>query len=360
MTFATHYNVGTVTVTAGSANVVGVGTFWVGNVEPGDILWVNGVSCRIQSIGSNTTLTLARNWPGATAAGAYYEAWAVLDAVGYQQKTKELLTKLASGNVDALAGLNPIADTFPFFTGPGTAALATVTAQARALLDDPTVASMLLTLGISAGVARLAPVVADCNSVMDSGWTVASDTTSNRPPGASYWFVFTLYWPNGSHAVQIAWGAFTTQQLSMKRYRNNDGSWTAWAAAGSTVVGTVSQTGGVPTGASMQRVSNANGEGIRLADGTQILWSYREATVITSTTTIANFWFFPAAFAATPTLSVTATRDWAGGTARAESMATKTSDDSNTGSNIWANSPTGVIQANDKFRMHAIALGRWF
>ncbi|UDF29399.1 UNVERIFIED_ORG: tail fiber domain-containing protein [Roseateles sp. XES5] len=150
MTFATHYNVGTVTVTAGSANVVGVGTFWLANVEPGDILWVNGLMCRILTVNSNTSITLARNWPGATAAGAYYEAWAVLDAVGFQEKTKDLLTKLASGNLDALAGLTSDIDKLAYFNGVGTAALTAFTAAARSLLDDPDFATMRTTLSVLA------------------------------------------------------------------------------------------------------------------------------------------------------------------------------------------------------------------
>lgn len=147
MTFATHYNVGSVTVTAGSATVVGSGTFWTGNVAAGDILWVNGLSCRIQSVNSNTNLTLARNWPGATAAGAYYEAWAVLDAVGYQKKVGDLLSTLSSGNLEALAALNGAADRLPYFSGAGTLALATLTAHGRSLLSDANVAAFWSTIG---------------------------------------------------------------------------------------------------------------------------------------------------------------------------------------------------------------------
>ncbi len=38
------------------------------------------------------------------------------------------------------------------------------------------------------------------------------------------------------------------------------------------ILGTVSQSGGVPTGALIERGANANGEYVRLADGTQICW----------------------------------------------------------------------------------------
>ncbi|MNS97596.1 hypothetical protein D3C72_1319350 [compost metagenome] len=55
------------------------------------------------------------------------------------------------------------------------------------------------------------------------------------------------------------------------------------SAAVAPIVGTVSQSGGVPTGAIIQRGSNANGEFVRYADGTQECWK-----ILTVNTAISN------------------------------------------------------------------------
>jgi hypothetical protein len=59
-------------------------------------------------------------------------------------------------------------------------------------------------------------------------------------------------------------------------------------------VGTVSQTGGVPTGALIETGTNANGEFIRWADGTQIC----KGAVIPASGLAS--WTFPAVFVTAP------------------------------------------------------------
>jgi hypothetical protein len=51
-----------------------------------------------------------------------------------------------------------------------------------------------------------------------------------------------------------------------------DGAVTTAKIASSAIVGTVSQSGGVPTGAIIERGSNANGEFVKYADGTVMAW----------------------------------------------------------------------------------------
>ena len=75
------------------------------------------------------------------------------------------------------------------------------------------------------------------------------------------------------------------------------------------IVGTVAQSGGVPTGAIVERGTNANGEYVRFADGTQICWITSIAGEGPDTASGNVFmgdvvvWTFPAAFSSNPTKS---------------------------------------------------------
>jgi hypothetical protein len=79
-----------------------------------------------------------------------------------------------------------------------------------------------------------------------------------------------------------------------------------------TVVGTVSQSGGLPTGAVIERGSTADGDYLRFADGTQICWQTETLSVTTAATgaiftdTKLPDWTFPMAFSAPPAVTVSA------------------------------------------------------
>lgn len=68
------YRTGTVTVTNASATVTGSGTAFVANVKPGDAFHApNGTVEEIIAVVSDTVLTLASNYTGATASGQSYK-----------------------------------------------------------------------------------------------------------------------------------------------------------------------------------------------------------------------------------------------------------------------------------------------
>ena len=69
----------------------------------------------------------------------------------------------------------------------------------------------------------------------------------------------------------------------------------ASAAAARDILGTVAQSGGVPTGALFEYGSNADGEYVRTAGRIQICWNTLGSSSVAATT-----WTFPAAFAVAP------------------------------------------------------------
>ena len=87
------------------------------------------------------------------------------------------------------------------------------------------------------------------------------------------------------------------------------------------VLGTVSESGGVPTGAIIQRGSNANGEFVRYADGTQISWIHNHnggelANIPSGNVFMTEFqsYTFPVEFSQTPAVSITSrgSSTWSG------------------------------------------------
>lgn len=154
MSLLTSYSAGTVSVGAGSMTVTGSGTAWsTAGVEAGDYFWAAGLSVRIASVNSNTSLTLAYPWPGAALSGANYEVQFTPDATRNLASARAVLTQLTNGNISALGGLATAPDTLAYYTGSGVAALTGLTSAARSLLDDASVSAMRSTLGVSAASA---------------------------------------------------------------------------------------------------------------------------------------------------------------------------------------------------------------
>lgn len=385
------YATGTVTLGAGSTTVTGSGTSWIAaGLEAGDIFWAAGLSVRIASVNSATSLTLAFPWPGAALSGANYEVRFTPDATRVLSAAREVLSALTNGNLSSLAGLTTSANKLAYYTGAGTAALTTLSAFARTLIDDADQAAMRATLGLvptgsatdttagrlhrtdddmlrhalrrygsysgpSGSVSIDDMVAGDAGLFHDSNpgtWPIT--------PGARFWWISTqaLYLNQAAvqRAVLYSSNAPGAGADEFMRRRSAGGTWGAWRLVynSGSLVGTVSQSGGVPTGRSFEPGINANGWYIRVADGTQIC---QQTLALTGggDPTITAAWTFPAAFAATPAILASLLVAPAAGTRERSYWQSTGTTALNIKCSMNANWPASTSES------HLItAIGRWF
>jgi hypothetical protein len=128
------------------------------------------------------------------------------------------------------------------------------------------------------------------------------------------------------------------------------------------ILGTVSESSGVPTGAIIERGSNANGEFVKYADGTMICTKNIGNVDPVTTATMATIpywaddWTYPSAFVASPSLSTSgATRSGTGG----RGWATHTNARSTTSCNFRHTSMSSAAFDNVQ-QVAYTAIGRWY
>jgi hypothetical protein len=174
--------------------------------------------------------------------------------------------------------------------------------------------------------------------------------SSNGPAGGYAWQGLSLSASVDGLGVQIAArevGASSEKADLAVRSRTAAGAWTGWNVmyGRENLLGPVSQAAGVPTGAAIQRGSNANGEFVRFADGTQICTCSMAASAGAAVT-----WTFPAAFAAAPVVT---------GNAQATVLAAVCLDaaPTTTTASLSVRDKTDARRADT---MHLTAVGRWF
>lgn len=184
----------------------------------------------------------------------------------------------------------------------GSAAFADVTGSATDIT-----AGRLLKVG-DFGVGSNAPVfTGDMNTLLTSGFWSA-ENAANAPSGFTFGVCivvvrsgasfkgYQIYMPSGANSERVF-------------IRNYHGAWSAWREVyhQASILGTVSQSGGIPTGAIIERGSNANGEYVKYADGTMICSHSITHTSINLAADASSdqSWTYPAAFASIETVHVT-------------------------------------------------------
>ena len=341
------YQTGTVAVTNGSATVTGTGTAFVGNVQPNwAFIAPDGRIYRVATVVSATQFTIDPTYLGSNQTGQSYSVFptkgleAALAAAVNALITDVQSTitgagagRFADGTVSA-PGLRFAADENTGMRRKGSDALAFVTGGADRLevnnagavltgaltgsavvssLTDSTAGRLVTPGGMGLGTVGTPPNVSDLDSfTIPSGlWRVISTTPNiaSKPTAASS-FASLLVRRYDAGAVEQEWTDVVAPHGKWHRVSISAGTaWSAWSQVytGRSILGTVSQTGGVPTGAIIQRGSNANGEFVRFADGTQICWH----TLALGAANVASgalfrsetvTWPFPAAFSIAPSV----------------------------------------------------------
>lgn len=221
-----------------------------------------------------------------------------------------------------------------------------------------TTAGALMAVGAFGLGADAMPPRDDLNTLTTAGIYQFNIPTSGSP-GFDYGAVLVLARAT-NEVVQIAWDIVAETQVSRKLIGD---TWSPWRAAYHTgnILGTVSQSGGVPTGAIIERGSNANGEYVRFADGTQECWLVVEETLAVINAYGASRygsrgWIFPAGFSAQPEIAASARTT-------ANLLAAVPLDLPGYGSNTscnWAFLDVAGASHTGPARMTFSAKGRWY
>ena len=266
------YKSGTVACTLNSNAVIGAGTAFIANGRVGDgFRGPDGAWYEVTNIASDTAMSISPNYQGATiGAGGY----ALAPLQGYVKDSADTLRALVNTYGAKLAALGTTGnyDVLPVNKGGtgGTTALGTAAfLTATTSNTDPTVGRALKVgdLGVGVPIGLTSP---NLNTLTSNG-TYYCDTPTNSPGNASGWLTVT------SISATYASQTFNVLGTGIKHGRELvNGVWGRWEVVYNSrnAVGTVAQSGGLPTGALMEYVTNVNGEAWKFANGLLVCSRY--------------------------------------------------------------------------------------
>ena len=157
-----------------------------------------------------------------------------------------------------------------------------------------TTAGRLLKVGDFGLGATVPPEPADMNDITFGSLAGGTANTLNTPLSLAF-SAISLKGQNVNNGAQLVVHQGPERVFFRARAGGDFKPWQEFYTR-LNVVGNVSQSGGVPTGAIIQQGSNSNGEFVRFADGTQICW----VSDFSVSDSGAPSWTYPAGFAAQP------------------------------------------------------------
>ncbi|WP_225694446.1 phage tail protein [Pseudomonas savastanoi] len=354
------YKAGTVSVTQNSNAVIGSGTAFIANSRVGDgFRGPDGGWYEVTNIASDTAMSISPNYQGASnSAGGY----ALAPLQGYVKESADALRALVNQFGTKLAALGTTGnyDILPVTKGgtgraDGRSIFSEVGVQQAAALFG----TQGMYMGWNAGSQGEGHFVVNRGGG-SGGFTWRSVNANNTAGGPtmsySYDGVLTVNQLSLGVALSVALGG--TGGTSQSTARQGLG---LSNSAVMPAVGAVGQSGGVPTGAIIERGSNSNGEYTRYADGTQIC-AFKIRTIKTLSNSTGPLFFasaeparqFPMAFINPPSIGITGALEsgegWFAGTGLV------------TSSTSW---PAGYVfsqitRTAQQVAVEYIAIGRWF
>lgn len=334
------YKTGTVSVTLNSNAVTGTGTAFIVNCRVGDAFrGPDGRWYEVTNVPSNTTISIDPPYLGTTASGASY---ALAPMQGYPKDLADQVRAINNTWGAKLAALGTTGnyEVLPISAG-GTGGNTQADAQSALNLVRQTGQADITTnsLVVVGAFGRMGtggmqqPNTVNANNLTVQGRYTFASGGVNLPEsscsiehdphavaGYASQFAQGLATNNLYHRTQVAgtWGAWepivkggansTITSLSglttaLSIAQGGTGNTTGMAAklAGAGILGTVSQTGGVPTGTVYEKVVSSNGEATKFADGRLICTGpIADFTVAAgATATVSPAGVFPVLFADT-------------------------------------------------------------
>ncbi|RYE62083.1 MAG: phage tail protein [Oxalobacteraceae bacterium] len=368
------YKAGTVSVVQNSNAVTGTGTAFIANSRVGDaFLGPDGCWYEVTNIASDTAMAISPNYLGVTSSAGTY---AVVPIQGYPKALADAFNGLnnefgatlaalgTTGNYDILPmskggteasnaedsrtnlGLGKVAteNILPIEKG-GTGATTDVSALEALggvrLGAANASAGTAFCSGAPPGIAEISSSGNDSNTAL----RIANDGNN----GASSVMTFIR---DGSFAVHV--GIDTDNKFKLGGFSMGAVARTFFHEGNA--VGTVSQSGGIPTGAIIESGSTGNGSYIKYLDGTMICRHGIALSSLPPNAAVAAAWYFPAAFIGQPTC-VTAAGSVTGNGGFLNAAQDVAGTGTQTAIAVGNSHPSATISSP---YVHLIAIGRWF